>query len=164
MSKDDLSYEDLLRIIELIEKGGRFSEFHLKMGEIEIDLSRQIGAAPTPGAPDGPPHGGELNSDVSVVAHASPEAARGVPQFPTGSIVVNSPMVGFFYRAPEPGARPYVEIGSRVTPETTICLIEVMKLINSIPAGAAGVVTHILVENAAPVEFGQALMVIAPAR
>jgi acetyl-CoA carboxylase biotin carboxyl carrier protein len=69
-------------------------------------------------------------------------------------------MVGTFYRAPEPGAHPFVEVGQRVEADTVVCIIEVMKLMNSIPAGCAGVVTHILVEDAQPVEYGQVLVVI----
>jgi acetyl-CoA carboxylase biotin carboxyl carrier protein len=71
-------------------------------------------------------------------------------------------MVGTFYRAPEPGAPPFVEVGQSVEPDTIVCIIEVMKLMNSIPAGVRGVVTHVLVEDAAPVETGQSLIVVDP--
>jgi acetyl-CoA carboxylase biotin carboxyl carrier protein len=73
-------------------------------------------------------------------------------------------MVGTFYRAPQPGAPPFVEVGHAVTPDAVVCIIEVMKLLNSIPAGAEGTVTHILVEDAAAVETGQPLIVLEPAR
>jgi len=72
-------------------------------------------------------------------------------------------MVGTFYRAPEPGAPPFVEVGQQVEPDTVVCIIEVMKLMNSIPAGTRGTVLHILVAEAAPVEAGQALIVLQPA-
>lgn len=75
---------------------------------------------------------------------------------------VKSPMVGTFYRAPEPGAHPFVEVGSRVTADSIVGIVEVMKLMNSIPAGQAGVVTHILVNDGEPVEYGEALVVIEP--
>jgi acetyl-CoA carboxylase biotin carboxyl carrier protein len=71
-------------------------------------------------------------------------------------------MIGTFYRSPEPGAPPFVNVGDRVKKGDVICLIEVMKLINSITADQDGVVAEILVDNAAPVEFGQALMTITP--
>jgi acetyl-CoA carboxylase biotin carboxyl carrier protein len=71
-------------------------------------------------------------------------------------------MVGTFYRAPEPGAPPFVEPGTRVGPDTIVGIIEVMKLMNSIPAGCAGVVTNVLVGNAEPVEYGQPLIAIDP--
>jgi acetyl-CoA carboxylase biotin carboxyl carrier protein len=77
-------------------------------------------------------------------------------------VVVRAPMVGTFYRAPEPGAAPFVEAGQHVTADTTVCIIEVMKLMNSIPAGCTGVVTHVLVKDAEPVEYGQPLIAIRP--
>jgi acetyl-CoA carboxylase biotin carboxyl carrier protein len=81
--------------------------------------------------------------------------------WPADAAVIRAPMVGTFYRAPEPGARPFVLVGDRVTAETTVCIIEVMKLMNSIPAGANGVVTHVLVEDASPVEANAPLIVVA---
>jgi acetyl-CoA carboxylase biotin carboxyl carrier protein len=71
-------------------------------------------------------------------------------------------MVGTVYRAPAPGAAPFVEVGQAVSADTIVCIIEVMKLMNSIPAGATGVVSEILVANAAAVEYGEVLMVIEP--
>ena len=74
---------------------------------------------------------------------------------------VDSPMLGTFYRAPAPGATPFVEVGARVEPETTVCLIEVMKMMNSIRAGVSGTIAEILVDNAELVEEGQPLFRIA---
>jgi len=71
-------------------------------------------------------------------------------------------MVGTFYRAPEPGAKPFVEPGQKVKPDTIVCIIEVMKLMNSVEAGIAGTVTHVFVENAAVVEAGQPLIAVRP--
>jgi acetyl-CoA carboxylase biotin carboxyl carrier protein len=73
---------------------------------------------------------------------------------------VKSPMVGTAYRAPEPGAPPFVEVGSRVTQGQTLMIIEAMKTMNHIPAPRAGTVTHILVENGQPVEYGEPLVII----
>ena len=69
-------------------------------------------------------------------------------------------MVGTFYRSPEPGAPPFVEPGTRVEPATIVCIIEVMKLMNSVAAGASGVVTQVFADNAQMVEHGQALIAI----
>ncbi len=74
---------------------------------------------------------------------------------------VNSPMVGTFYRAPSPGAKPFVSVGQKVKAGDTVCIIEAMKLLNEIEAETDGVITEILVENGQPVEFGQPLFVIA---
>ena len=71
-------------------------------------------------------------------------------------------MVGMFYRAPEPGATPFVKVGQRIAADATVCIIEVMKLMNSIRAGSSGVVTHVLVTDGEAVEFGQSLVVIDP--
>jgi acetyl-CoA carboxylase biotin carboxyl carrier protein len=150
----ELTYDDLVQIVELIKSTSHFSEFRLKVGDIEVSL-RRAGAAPRP-AP-------AALSDSEPAAPATPKAKPGARQFPDGAQLVRSPMVGTFYRAPEPGKPAFVELGSRVEPDTTVCIIEVMKLMNSIPAGARGVVREILVENAEAVEYGEVMMVIDPA-
>jgi acetyl-CoA carboxylase biotin carboxyl carrier protein len=89
------------------------------------------------------------------------EAAR--PAAPASPLKeIKSPMVGTFYRAPEPGADPYVKVGSRVTPGQTVCIIEAMKIMNEIEAEIAGVVREVLVDDAQPVEFGQVLFRVDP--
>jgi acetyl-CoA carboxylase biotin carboxyl carrier protein len=75
---------------------------------------------------------------------------------------IKSPMVGTFYKAPEPGADPYVKVGARITPGQTVCIIEAMKIMNEIEAELAGVVREILVDDAQPVEFGQVLFRVDP--
>ena len=86
----------------------------------------------------------------------APAAAAAAP---TGH-VVKSPMVGTFYRAPSPGAKPFVEVGSQVKEGETICIIEAMKILNEIEADKSGTVTRILGENGQAVEYGQPLFVI----
>jgi acetyl-CoA carboxylase biotin carboxyl carrier protein len=81
---------------------------------------------------------------------------------PAGTTIIKSPMVGTFFRAPEPGAPPFVTEGSHVEADTILCIIEVMKLMNSVTAGVAGVVTHVFVENAHMVEYGQPLIAVRP--
>jgi len=75
---------------------------------------------------------------------------------------IKSPMIGTFYRAPSPESGPYVEVGTEVNPDTVVCIIEAMKVMNEIKAEARGVITQVLVENAKPVEFGQPLFKIRP--
>ena len=75
---------------------------------------------------------------------------------------IKSPMVGIFYRAPSPGAKPYVEIGEMLQPGQVVCIIEAMKLMNEIESDVAGRLVKILVENAQPVEYGQALFLVSP--
>ena len=91
-------------------------------------------------------------------AEAEPRLQSEPPAPPEpGAHTIESPTIGTFYRAPAPGAAPFVEVGSRVEPDTIVCIIEVMKMMNSIPAGMAGSIAEIHVANAAPVEHGQPL-------
>jgi acetyl-CoA carboxylase biotin carboxyl carrier protein len=105
----------------------------------------------------------ESTPDARRIERDQPRAAsRADATWPEGSIIVRSPMVGTFYRAPQPGAPPFVAAGQTVEPGTTVCIVEVMKLMNSIPAGAHGTVVQILVDDASPVEVGQPLIVLQP--
>jgi acetyl-CoA carboxylase biotin carboxyl carrier protein len=78
-------------------------------------------------------------------------------------VTIQAPMLGTFYRAEGPGSRPFVEVGSAVGPDTTVCIIEVMKMMNSVPAGLTGTVVEICQENAQLVEYGQPLFRVRPA-
>jgi acetyl-CoA carboxylase biotin carboxyl carrier protein len=81
----------------------------------------------------------------------------------TGGTTIEAPMLGVFYRAPSPGAPPFVDVGTLVEADTIVCIIEVMKMMNSVPAGVAGTIAEIHVENAQAVEYGQALFRVEPA-
>ena len=102
---------------------------------------------------------------------ARPTPAEGVPAVseseapkpaPSSLLEVKSPMVGTFYGAPEPGAKPYVSVGSRVSKGQILCIIEAMKIMNEIESEVSGVVTEVLASDAQPVEYGQALFRIDP--
>lgn len=82
---------------------------------------------------------------------------------PEGVVTISAPMIGTFYRAAAPGSAPYVELGTRVEPDTVVCLIEVMKMMNSVAAGVAGTIVEIHVDNADAVEYGQPLFRVEPA-
>jgi acetyl-CoA carboxylase biotin carboxyl carrier protein len=79
-----------------------------------------------------------------------------------GAVTISAPMIGTFYRAEAPGAAPYVELGTRVEPDTVVCLIEVMKMMNPIPAGVGGTVVEVCAANAEPVEYGTPLFQVRP--
>jgi acetyl-CoA carboxylase biotin carboxyl carrier protein len=170
VGKAILTYDDLLQIVELIKSAEAFSEFHLKIGDIELDLrkARAGGSNPSNAVASPPPAAVDtVKLDKATrIDNDVPEPAPYVRELPkdiaAGSVVIKSPMVGTFYRSPEPAAKPFVDVGQIVTPETTVCIIEVMKLMNSLPAGTAGRVTHVLVNDAQPVEMGEALIVIDP--
>ena len=173
----DFTYQDLLQIVDLIKSSSHFAEFHLKVGDIELDLKRGI-AAPAAAAPavvvkpvapvqhrqHGPLGGGEIVVADEMPAAPQPGRTPRIPPlaYPEGAILIKSPMVGTFYRASEPGAKPFAEVGEAVEPGTIVGIIEVMKLMNSIPAGNRGVITHILVGDGEPVEYGQVIVVIEP--
>lgn len=97
---------------------------------------------------------------VAAPVVAAPVAAPAPEVKKVEGTQVTSPMVGTFYRAPSPGADPFVEVGKQVKKGDTLCIIEAMKLLNEIEAEVSGTVKEILVENGQPVEFGQALFVI----
>ena len=103
----------------------------------------------------------ETNGFTLHVLRDKDETVESVAAPAGDGTTVDSPMLGTFYRAPAPGATPFVEIGSVVEPETTVCLVEVMKMMNSIRAGVSGTIAEILVENAELVEEGQPLFRIA---
>jgi acetyl-CoA carboxylase biotin carboxyl carrier protein len=165
VGKEILTYDDLLQIVELIKSAEAFSEFHLKIGDIELDLRKSgSSATPTSGAAANSPTPAPVEQvEAEKLAPArTHRSSRPALDIPTGSVVIKSPMVGTFYRSPEPGAKPFVEVGQKVSPDTTVCIIEVMKLMNSISAGSAGRVTQVLANDAEPVDMGQALIVIDP--
>jgi acetyl-CoA carboxylase biotin carboxyl carrier protein len=152
------TYDDLLAIARLVEAGSRFTEFRLRSGDIEVEVKRANGAAQPVNLGPGPsPHGARGDEPV---APAKAGAQVPIADLPGGTHLIKSPMVGTFYRSPEPGAKPFVEPGRKVKADTIVCIIEVMKLMNSVEAGIAGTVTHVFAENAAMVEAGQPLIAI----
>jgi acetyl-CoA carboxylase biotin carboxyl carrier protein len=165
LGHDNLTYEDLLRIVELVKSSEQFSEFRLKVGDIEVELKRRVpGYAPHEARPvhrpPGPPS--EAMKETRAPPAKASEQPSSATNLPPDAVVVRAPMVGTFYRAPAPGAPPFVSVGQRVEAETIVCIIEVMKLMNSIPAGASGIVSQVLVEDGQSVEAHAPLIVLDP--
>lgn len=143
------------KLIEMLEESG-LAEIEIREGEESIRISRASPAAPaTEHAPA--PAAPNASADAAPAPIAAPTPPES--KIPPGHVVA-SPMVGTFYRASSPGTPPFVEIGSRVNPGDTLCIIEAMKMLNEIEADRAGVVQAILKENGQPVEYGEALFVI----
>ncbi len=146
----------LKTLIDLVQQSG-IAELEITEGEEKVRISR-FGA---PGAQSPAPQqvvipvatGAAESADAAAAADAAPAAE------PEGH-ALKSPMVGTFYRASGPGAKPFVEIGQTVKSGETVCIIEAMKLLNEIEADRDGVIKSILVENGQPVEYGQPLFVI----
>jgi acetyl-CoA carboxylase biotin carboxyl carrier protein len=173
---NQLTPQDLVRIIELVESTASIQSFHLRHGELEVFLAKQgngaIAPPPRTNGPEAPGSAGApaLPAQSSVSAPVPPQpvqatrdTAESAQEIPAGAHVVKSPTVGTFYAAKEPGAEPFVTVGQKIKAGTTLCIIEVMKLMNTVQSPVDGVVTRVLVADAAAVEFGQLLMVIEPA-
>ena len=147
----------LKTLIELVESSG-IAELEIEEGEERVRITRAVassGSASTVVLPASVPA-------ASIPAAPAPApAATPAPAVEAEGHQVRSPMVGTFYRAASPGAKPFVEVGDTVQVGDTLCIIEAMKLMNEIESDKAGVVKQVLVENGQPVEFGQPLVVIA---
>lgn len=147
--------KDIKAIIDLMKKNS-VSEFELERQDFKIRLKR------------GPNGGPPISYDEGGIIYPMPQLAAPAVQAPapapapSNELDIKSPMIGTFYRAPSPEAASYVEVGSEVNPETVVCIIEAMKVMNEIKAEAKGVVTQILIDNAKPVEFGQPLFRLRP--
>jgi len=170
----EMSPETIRALLDAFERSD-WREMVVEVGEDRLHVSRDplpveaaAPAAPVAG-PSAPPVGPVAAGDPPPLPVA--EASSGVvpPTAPPAGEVaeakgtrVESPSVGLFWRAPSPGAPPFVELGGRVAAGDTVAIVEVMKLMNHVPSPVDGVVTAILVENGGAVEFGQPIVVVDP--
>lgn len=150
----------LKKLIDLVQESG-IAELEITEGEEKVRIAR--GGAVTVAHPAAAPAPAPVA--VAPAAAAPAPAAPPQPAVPEPAAggeghAMKSPMVGTFYRAPSPDAKPFVEVGQAVKAGQTMCVIEAMKLMNEIEADASGTVKAILVENGQPVEYGQALFII----
>ena len=153
-----MDLKDIKAIIDLMKKNS-VTEFELEKQDFKIRLKR------------GPNGGGAMISNDDQPALAIGQQGQAIALTTLASLSaapasnevdIKSPMIGTFYRAPSPESAPYVEVGTEVSPETVVCIIEAMKVMNEIKAEAKGVITQVMLENAKPVEFGQPLFKIRP--
>ena len=142
------------KLIELLEES-QVAEIEIHEGEESVRISRMPQGVPAQTFVQAPP--AMMAAPAAAAPVAAPAAAE--PAVPEGH-TVDSPMVGTFYEAASPGAKPFVDVGQQVNAGDTLCIIEAMKMLNQIEADKSGKVTARLVENGQPVEFGQALFVI----
>jgi acetyl-CoA carboxylase biotin carboxyl carrier protein len=152
-SKEKVSVEQeaIRELAQLLVETG-LSEIEIEKAGLRIRVARNLTIAAAAVAP------AAAGLAAGAVAGAAGAVAAADPALHPGA--VKSPMVGTAYRAPEPGAAVFIEIGSRVAQGQTLLIIEAMKTMNHIPAPKSGTVTQILFENGQPVEFGEALVVI----
>lgn len=174
----NLSPEDVDDILRVLDSSD-YDELHIDTGRFVLTLRREPGgwtkehevrAEPTVLSHPGPQPG--LSDPVAASRPESSAGAQVAPADGIGEVpnrprseglrAVVAPLPGVFYRAPKPGAAPFVEVGDRVGPDTVVCILETMKLMNAILAGAEGTVAEICLDNAEPVELGRALMWVEP--
>jgi acetyl-CoA carboxylase biotin carboxyl carrier protein len=150
-----LTAKDVAEILKLLEES-RFNELTLEMNGVKIELRRREGGegARAASRPAGPQVREEPTVRMPVVKASAAAPADG--------IAVPAPLLGVFYRAPKPGEPPFVEVGSKVTPETIIGIIEVMKLMNTVRAGVSGEVLRIDARNGELVEYGETVLFVRP--
>lgn len=150
------------KLIELLDESG-VAEIEIKEGEESVRISRY---SPSNSSYVPPAHTQHISVAAPTQAAPQQQAAPAVPISVEAKPVtssgheITSPMVGTFYRSSTPEAKAFVELGSKVNPGDTLCIIEAMKMFNQIEADMAGTIKKILVENGSPVEFGQPLFVI----
>jgi acetyl-CoA carboxylase biotin carboxyl carrier protein len=137
-----LSEDDVREILRLIDESD-VEELRIETGDLSLYVLRGEPAPAPPAAP----------ADVDARLEPSPESDL---------TTIEAPMLGTFYRAEAPGAAPFVAVGSRVEPETVVCLIEVMKMMNSVHAGVAGTIVEVCAGNAELVEYGAPLFQVEP--
>ena len=152
-----MNLKEIREILELL-KGSDVSEFELGRGDMVLKLRRGPANAPVvlpPSAPAAPAPAAPAR------AASVPPATASVPPMPTYKEIL-SPIVGTFYRSPAPDAAPFVEVGTRVVKGQVLCIVEAMKIMNQIESDTTGTISAIIVENAQPVAYGQALFHITP--
>ncbi len=152
-----MDLKDIKAIIDLMKKNS-ITEFELERQDSKIKLKRGLNGGAPAAQYDEPSSisPSPTIQTVVVAPTATPLSAA------SGEIEIKSPMIGTFYRAPSPEAGNYAEVGTDVNPDTVVCIIEAMKVMNEIKSEVKGIITQVLVENGKPVEFGQPLFKVRP--
>ena len=153
-----IDYEEVRKLIALLEEKN-LSIFELETEGFKVKIGRTSPAPPQAPAAVQTANGAPAPPETKEAAEARIEAA----ELAKGHHIIASPMVGTFYKAPDPTSAPFVDVGDAVKKGQTLCIIEAMKLMNEIEADVDGTVVEIFVDNAKPVEFGQKLFAILPA-
>lgn len=171
MSKPEVPLTDdevrrIGRIIETLEASS-FDYLQVELGDLRVTIAREGVAIPGAGlaaaASALPPAATPAATPVAASAAAAPAVTAPATAPEAGLVDVVSPMIGRFYSQPEPGAAPYVAVGASVDADTTVCLVEAMKMFNAVHAGTRGTIAQVCVQDAALVEYGQVLFRIRPA-
>ncbi|MHA1108280.1 MAG: acetyl-CoA carboxylase biotin carboxyl carrier protein [Alphaproteobacteria bacterium] len=159
----ELTEDEVLEILKMVEDSS-FDYFQVEIGELKLTVAKggyvpasaeqapATAATPAPAAATAP-----------AAAAAEPEpASEESSDVPEGLVTITAPMVGTFYIAPDPESPPFVEVGGRVDEDTTVALIEVMKVFSAVRSGVSGVIEQVLIPNAGSIQYGQALFLVRP--
>src|SRR6267142_3535508 len=161
----ELSEDDVLHILKLIDES-KFDYFQLEVGELKITVSKgdpiPIASAAQPAPVSVAPMPAPAAAKPAPVASAPAAQAAKPVTVPEGMLSITAPLLGTFYVAPEPGAPPFVKVGQQITEDTTVGLIEVMKVFNSVRSTVKGTIVEVVAQNGHFVEFGQTLFIVKP--
>lgn len=155
-----LNMSELRELAELINQHG-FTDFEFENENIRVRLRKELAPQIIHAAPTAAPQQqNQVSQPQNTDFGSTGSAANAVVDENANLKKITSPIVGTFYRAPSPEAEPFVKVGSQVSAETTVCIVEAMKLMNEIPAEISGEIIKIYVENGQPVEYGQPLFAV----
>ena len=159
-----LSHTDVRRILEILDSAAHLESLDVTVGDFELH-ARKPGASSAPGVRTPPGQAARPANQGESPAGASPaDTPEALVEVPEGLVAVRAPMVGTFYLRPSPDQPPFVTVGSMVQADDTVCLVEVMKMFNTVKAGVTGTVERIVVENGKPVQHDQIVLLIKPAQ
>jgi len=161
----ELTEDDVLHILKLIDES-KFDYFQLEVGELKITVSKGepiplAGTAPQQITTNAAPSPAPAAAKPAPGPASAPAVAKSAA-IPEGMVPITAPLLGTFYVAPEPGAPPFVKVGQQITEDTTVGLIEVMKVFNSVRATVKGTIVEVVAQNGQFVEFGQPLFIVKP--
>lgn len=169
----DIDLEELAAMVELL-KTAEFSEFRYEKGDLRIVIRRgdaveddAAAFAPAketkPSAPSASPSRQATAKTDGLASAPMADERKDAAAIAEGAQTVDAPLLGTFYRRPKPGEPPFVSVGDEVEADTVVCIVEVMKLMNSVAAGARGIIAAVHANDGDLVEFGQSLFSIVPA-
>ncbi len=162
VSGTGFSLEDVKKLVALVEKSD-VTHIAWQKGPEKVVIKRgNAYGAPAPAASHAVPHPAPVAASVPAPLAPAPATPKAEVKADKPGVVVNSPFVGTFYRAPSPDSAPFVEVGAKVKKGQTLCIVEAMKLMNEIESEVDGTVAEIFVQNATPVEFGEPLFRVVP--
>lgn len=154
-----LTARDVEEIMKLLE-ASTFDRLSLELDGVKLELERGGGGAPRTRREAAPASIAPAPVPAPTIAQAPAASPQGERE--AGLVEITAPLLGIYYRAPKPGEAPFVEVGQRIDTETVIGIVEVMKLMNAVPAGVSGEIVEILAINGELVEHGEVLMLVRP--